>query len=483
MKQRHTIFSLPKSLFWLLLISNAIYAVWLNADFGSYWSWNIVDMANEQAFKLEVVAAVGQFVLLGMTVDAVIRHFVVHFNKTNENGQIPAIFVQAITIISYGVIALFGFIALYDHSASKILAASGALGFGVAYVLREMIADIVACIQIQSEGLLSIGDFIKLKSGEYYEVMHLDSRRVVLKDSLGFAVFTPNRHFINKDFINISKQHPKMGMRIPLEIEVDSGNDPNQVLELLEQAAQYVIQTEAGFFPWYRTRFIKINNGSFAFLLLYECDASMSFNGTKTTMSLAVTRFLKLGGINMNSTLETYSSSEVARTIKSRLSNLYRLGVLRVLSPEEVTHLSESATVCKCRAGEHLIEKGQNAESMYFLVEGELEVTIPNEQGEEIVVGSIWPGDCVGEMSLLTGEPRSANVRAKSNSTLLEITKAAITPIFEANPELINEISIILEKRKAHNQMLLNKPVELEELEKGIKVLAKKILNFFFNKG
>jgi CRP-like cAMP-binding protein len=98
-------------------------------------------------------------------------------------------------------------------------------------------------------------------------------------------------------------------------------------------------------------------------------------------------------------------------------------------------------------------------------------------------VGSIWPGDCVGEMSLLTGEPRSANVRAKSNATLLEITKAGITPIFEANPELINEISTILEKRKAHNQMILNKPVELEELEKGIKILAKKILKYFFNKG
>jgi CRP-like cAMP-binding protein len=209
----------------------------------------------------------------------------------------------------------------------------------------------------------------------------------------------------------------------------------------------------------------------------------MSVNATKTTMSLAVNRFFKLGGINMNSTMETSSSSEIAHTISSRLTNLYRLGVLRVLSLEEVTHLSESATVSKCSAGEHLIEKGQHAQSMYFLVEGELEVTIPNEQGEEIVVASIWPGDCVGEMSLLTGESRSANVRAISNSILLEITKAGITPIFESNPELIYEISTIVERRNAQNQILLNKPVEPEELERGIKVLAKKILKFFFDKG
>jgi len=85
-------------------------------------------------------------------------------------------------------------------------------------------------------------------------------------------------------------------------------------------------------------------------------------------------------------------------------------------------------------------------------------------------------------MSLLTGEPRSANVRAKSASTLLQITKADITPIFAANTELINEISIILERRKVQNQALLNKPMEPEELDRGIKVLANKILKYFFNK-
>ena len=483
MKTTHNIFFLPRPLFWLVLISNPIYAGWLNAEFGSYWSWNIFDLASQQKFELQDLFSIGQFVLIGITIDVVIRDFVIRFNKTNENRQIPTIFVQAITIFTYGVVSLFGFIALYDHSASQILAASGALGFGIAYVLREMISDVVACIQIQSEGLLSIGDYIQLKSGEYYQVMQLDSRRVVLQDSLGFTLYTPNRQFINQNFINITKQDPKMGMRIALEIEVDSGNDPSQVLELLEQAAQYVIQSEKGFFPWHRTRLVKINNGTFSFILLYECAASMSVNATKTTMSLAVNRFFKLGGINMNSTMETSSSSEITHTISSRLTNLYRLGVLRVLSLEEVTHLSESATVSKCRAGEHLIEKGQHAQSMYFLVEGELEVTIPNEQGEEIVVASIWPGDCVGEMSLLTGESRSANVRAKSNSILLEITKAGITPIFESNPELIYEISTIVERRNAQNQILLNKPVEPEELEKGIKVLAKKILKFFFDKG
>jgi CRP-like cAMP-binding protein len=200
-------------------------------------------------------------------------------------------------------------------------------------------------------------------------------------------------------------------------------------------------------------------------------------------VNLAVARFFKLGGINMNSTVEVFKSSEIVDTIQGRLKDVYRLGVLKTLTLEQVTRLTDVAQIVNCRTNQLLIEKGHTADSMYILIEGGLEVTIPNDQGEQIVVASIWPGECVGEMSLLTGEPRSANVRAKINSTLIEITKADIAPIFESYPELIEEISIVLEQRKAANQLLLNKPLKPDDVQKNIKVLAKKILGFFFNKG
>ena len=45
------------------------------------------------------------------------------------------------------------------------------------------------------------------------------------------------------------------------------------------------------------------------------------------------------------------------------------------------------------------------------------------------------------------------------------------------------DIIIVLEQRKAANQLLLNKPLKPDDVQKNIKVLAKKILGFFFNKG
>jgi CRP-like cAMP-binding protein len=268
-----------------------------------------------------------------------------------------------------------------------------------------------------------------------------------------------------------------------LEVDLDSGNDADKVIELLSQAAEYTIKNDPNFFPWYRAFLAKINNGAYTFFLVYECNPTIPPIRSNGIANLSIARFFKLGGINMNSTVEVFKSSEIIDTVKSRIKDVYRLGVLKALNLEQVTRLTDAAEIVNCRRNQLLIEKGHTADSMYILIEGGLEVTIPNDQGEQVVVASIWPGDCVGEMSLLTGEPRSANVRAKVHSTLLEITKANIAPIFESHPELIEEISRVLEQRKESNQLLMNKTLEPEEMEKNIKALAKKILGFFFNKG
>jgi CRP-like cAMP-binding protein/small-conductance mechanosensitive channel len=485
MKIQHKIFSLPKPLFWLLVIANVVYAFWFNDSFGSFWGWDISDLADKQAATIEDIAAVAQFVLFAVTVDMAIRHFVVRFNRVTKGNQVPAILVQAVTLICYGIIGLFGFIVLYDHSAGQLLAASGAIGFGVVYVLREMIADVVACIQIQTDGLISIGDQIQVRGegGGYYEIVQMDRRMVTIRTVLKYNVRISNRRFINLDYINLSKQDTEMGARRILEIDLDSGNDADKVIELMIQAAEYTIKNDPDFFPWYRAFLAKINNGAYTFFLIYECNPTIPPIRSNGIVNLSIARFFKLGGINMNSTVEVYKSSEIIDTVKSRIKDVYRLSVLKALNLEQVTQLTDAAEIVNCRAKQLLIEKGHSADSMYILIEGGLEVTIPNEQGEQIVVASIWPGDCVGEMSLLTGEPRSANVRAKVHSTLLEITKANIAPIFESHPELIEEISSVLEQRKAANQLLLNQTIAPEEMQKNIKALAKKILGFFFNKG
>ena len=64
------------------------------------------------------------------------------------------------------------------------------------------------------------------------------------------------------------------------------------------------------------------------------------------------------------------------------------------------------------------------------------------------MLASLGPGKCFGEMSLLTGEPRSATVSALEETQVVVVGKDGLKAIFELNPQLIEPLSTMLEKRR-----------------------------------
>jgi CRP-like cAMP-binding protein len=60
----------------------------------------------------------------------------------------------------------------------------------------------------------------------------------------------------------------------------------------------------------------------------------------------------------------------------------------------------------------------------------------------------LWPGDWVGEMSLLTGEPRTATVQARTTSLVYAIKKPVMEKLFEGDPTLIKSLAQIAGRRR-----------------------------------
>jgi CRP-like cAMP-binding protein len=75
-------------------------------------------------------------------------------------------------------------------------------------------------------------------------------------------------------------------------------------------------------------------------------------------------------------------------------------------------------------------------------------------------VNSLGENDFFGEMSLLTGQPRSANVVADKETEVLQIRKSAMKAIFQSNPDLVKSIVEIIEERK---ELLKLEAAEKEE--------------------
>ena len=84
---------------------------------------------------------------------------------------------------------------------------------------------------------------------------------------------------------------------------------------------------------------------------------------------------------------------------------------------------------------------------MFVITRGSVKVQLP-ENGYQRTINNLSADDFFGEMSLLTGQPRTANVIAEEETEVLQIKKTAIKPLFAANPELMSAICEIVEGRR-----------------------------------
>src|ERR1051326_9229277 len=83
---------------------------------------------------------------------------------------------------------------------------------------------------------------------------------------------------------------------------------------------------------------------------------------------------------------------------------------------------------------------------MFVLLRGTARVLVA-KNGSEIPVATLTAGNCFGEMSLLTGERRSATVRAEADCYVMEIGKPVMAEIIRDSPDCLRQLSEILAAR------------------------------------
>ena len=102
-----------------------------------------------------------------------------------------------------------------------------------------------------------------------------------------------------------------------------------------------------------------------------------------------------------------------------------RLGTLSRLTPAQRAAFVADATVHDVRAGSRVVEHGQVASSAYFILDGAATAGVPDDSGYR-GLSTMGPGDFFGEIAALTGSPRTADVVADEDSTLLEVPAEAL---------------------------------------------------------
>jgi CRP/FNR family cyclic AMP-dependent transcriptional regulator len=117
------------------------------------------------------------------------------------------------------------------------------------------------------------------------------------------------------------------------------------------------------------------------------------------------------------------------------------------LDESELERLSKVAMRRRAARGEQVVRAGEDAESLIVLLTGRAKVTNFDEEGREIILAWLSPGEFFGEMGLIDGSPRSANVVAVEPCELLVLGKHEFQRCMQENFQVAQKLMQILVRR------------------------------------
>lgn len=133
--------------------------------------------------------------------------------------------------------------------------------------------------------------------------------------------------------------------------------------------------------------------------------------------------------------------------VAARRAALARSALFQVLEPAEIDSVLAQAAVRRVARNELILRRGDPSSGANIVVSGRVRIGTISEDGREVALGVLGPGDVLGEMSVLDGEEVSADVTALEDCVLLFIERARFLRLLRANSDMCLRLMAVLCKR------------------------------------
>lgn len=137
-----------------------------------------------------------------------------------------------------------------------------------------------------------------------------------------------------------------------------------------------------------------------------------------------------------------------------------RIELFGGLTPPEIDEIAEVCEVFEMAAGEQLFRQGGEADALYIVARGEIQVQSATPTGAKILLATLGAGSVVGEMSLIGGGARSATVEVTQDAAILRLTHLAFNGLREAKSmaayRVVLRLARILGERRRRSEARVN---------------------------
>ena len=348
-------------------------------------------------------------------------------------------------IVQDAVIVVLAFLALtFVVRDTGLVAASAASAVVVGFALQDTLGNAFAGLAIQIEKPFRVGHWIRV--GDHVGVVEeITWRATKLRTRIGSFVIVPNSVMSKEAIVNFNE--PVRPVRFSFDIGATYAKGPNEVREALFEAIRRAAHVLAE--PAPAVHLVDFGNSAIVYRVKFwvaeYADEDVALDEVRTLVYYSFARY----GIEIPYPIQVEYSREEAAATLARDAVAFALGrvdLFALLDEPARAHLAAQTHERMFGAGEVIVRQGETGRSLFVVHRGEVVVRLEPDRRE---VARIQAGGVFGEMSLLTGEPRTATVAAARDTVVLEIDAEALRDVVLTRPDAIDAISRLVVDRRA----------------------------------
>ena len=369
-------------------------------------------------------------------------------------AQVPRLLKDVVVAAVFLVAGITIVGLVFERDVTALWVSSGIFGIVVGLAIRGTIADVFSGIALNVDRPFREGDWIEVHPRGVErvrgEVLEVNWRSTRLKTVDNTVVVLPNNLVALSLLVNLSLPEPLS--RFETSFCLEFGIPPERALRILLAGAQASGAPLDE--PPPKVYIDRVTEVGVEYKVRYWLDPTkVTPRRGRHEVTLSILQHLYHAGISLAyPKQDVYMARMPVRQLsrdRDRCELLTRVELLQTLRPDELARLATAARELSIAAGGAVVRQGDPGASLFVVVEGLLEVYRCQEEGSEPQkVVELQPGEFFGEMSLLTGAPRSATVLAATETVVYEIAAREINALLASRPELAWRLAEVVARRR-----------------------------------
>ena len=370
----------------------------------------------------------------------------------------PQVLRDVIVAAGYTAAALW-LLSRFGVTLSSIVATSAVMTGVIVFSLQDSLSNIFGGLVLQIDESFSVGDWVKIEQTAG-KVKEITWRHVAIETRNWDTVIIPNSMLIKSQVTVMGQRSGQpLQQRRWVYFNVDFRVPPTEVMRVVTDALVTEPVEGSAVDPPPNCVLMDFNESYCSYAARYWLTDLLKDDPTDSLVRCRIYFALQRAGIPLSvpaltAFVETRDQERQKlhheHEISQRLSalDLARVELFREMNDGERRVLAERLRYAPFMKGELMTRQGAEAHWLYILTKGSAEVIVSTDAGIHKTVAILHAGDFFGEMSLLTGEPRSASLKALEESECYRLDRKAFDDILHGRPEIAHYLSELLARRK-----------------------------------